>query len=58
MEEKRLIEAEWGITQHGRRARYYRLTNTGRVRLRDESEALVDHVQALATVLTARTLEP
>jgi transcriptional regulator len=58
MEEKRLIEAEWGITQHGRRARYYRLTNAGRVRLRDESEALVDHVQALTTVLTARTLEP
>jgi hypothetical protein len=29
-----------------------------RVRLRAESEALVDHVTALAAVLTAKTLEP
>jgi transcriptional regulator len=57
MEERNLVTAEWGITQNARRARYYRLTPTGRVKLRVESAALVDHVEALTTVLTARTAE-
>ena len=26
MEERRLIEAEWGVTKNGRRARYYKIT--------------------------------
>src|SRR3712207_5686090 len=54
MEERRLVAAEWGVTKNGRRARYYRLTPRGRAHLRTESEALVDHVNALAAVLTAR----
>ena len=58
MEERKLITAEWGITKNGRRARYYRLTAAGRARLRAESAALLDHVDALAAVLTARTAEP
>jgi DNA-binding PadR family transcriptional regulator len=58
MEERKLIDSAWGMTQNGRRARYYRLTSAGRVRLRAEAEALVDHVTALAAVLTAKTLEP
>jgi transcriptional regulator len=58
MEDRELVTSEWGMTQNGRRARYYRLTAAGRVRLRAESEALVDHVTALAAVLTAKTLEP
>jgi len=57
MEERKLLAAEWGITKNGRRARYYRLTAAGRVRLRAESEALVDHVAALTTILTAKTVE-
>jgi PadR family transcriptional regulator PadR len=55
MEERGLITAEWGITRNGRRARYYQLTDTGRVRLREASVALVDHVAALTAILTART---
>ena len=27
------IQAEWGASQHGRRAKYYTLTQSGRVRL-------------------------
>jgi transcriptional regulator len=57
MEERNLLATEWGITKNGRRARYYRLTAAGRVRLRAESQALVDHVDALTTILTARTAE-
>ncbi len=54
MEEKKLIAAEWGITQNGRRARYYRLTPTGRAHLRAETERLVDHFDALTTVLSTK----
>lgn len=58
MEERKLVAADWGVTRNGRRARYYRLTATGRVTLRDEAAALVDHVDALVAILTARTVEP
>ena len=58
MEERTLVTAAWGVTQNGRRARYYRLTATGRATLRAESAALVDHVAALTAVLTARRAEP
>jgi PadR family transcriptional regulator PadR len=54
MEEKKLITAEWGVTKNGRRARYYRLTNAGRAHLRAESERLVDHFDALVTILGAK----
>ena len=54
MEDRDLITAEWGITENGRRARYYRLTSAGRVRLRTESADLVDHLEALVAILTAR----
>ena len=54
MEDRDLITAEWGITENGRRARYYRLTSAGRVRLRTESADLVDHLEVLVAILTAR----
>jgi len=54
MEERKLIAAEWGVTKNGRRARYYRLTPIGRAHLRDESDRLVDHLDALTTVLAAK----
>lgn len=54
MEERKLIVADWGVTKNGRRARYYRLTPTGRAHLRAESERLVDHFEALTTVLATK----
>jgi PadR family transcriptional regulator, regulatory protein PadR len=54
MEERKLITADWGVTKNGRRARYYRLTAKGRATLRVEGAALVDHVDALTAILTAR----
>ena len=54
MEERKLITAEWGVTKNGRRARYYRLTTAGRAHLAAESERLVDHFDALVTVLGAK----
>ena len=58
LEERRLLTAEWGVTQNGRRARYYALTAAGRATLREESAALVDHVEALTAVLAARRAGP
>ena len=54
MEERKLIVAEWAVTKNGRRARYYKLTTTGRAFLRAESERLVDHFDALTSVLEAK----
>jgi PadR family transcriptional regulator, regulatory protein PadR len=58
LEERRLLAAEWGVTRNGRRARYYALTAAGRATLHEESASLVDHVEALTAVLTARRAEP
>jgi DNA-binding PadR family transcriptional regulator len=55
MEERRLVTAEWGVTKNGRRARYYRITPAGRAYLRTESARLVDHFDAVVSVLGAKT---
>lgn len=39
MEDRGLIEAEWGISPEGRRAKFYRLTPAGRRQLKMETEA-------------------
>ena len=36
LERKGWIEAEWGITENSRRAKYYELTRTGRAQLKRE----------------------
>lgn len=57
MEEREILTAEWGTTDKGRRARYYRLTSSGRVHLKAEAKRLTDYADALTTVLAARTVE-
>jgi PadR family transcriptional regulator, regulatory protein PadR len=54
MEGRKLITAEWAVTENGRRARYYRLTAAGRAHLRAEAERLVDNFDAIVTVLGAK----
>lgn len=57
MEERGLLAAEWGITDNGRKARYYRLTSAGRAWLRNEGAVLADHISAIAGVLALKTAE-
>src|SRR5689334_8969144 len=57
MEERGLLAAEWGVTEKGRRARYYRLTTTGKAHLKAETAALTDYVDALTTILAMRSAE-
>lgn len=37
LEGRRLVEAEWGVTENNRRARYYRLRAAGRRHLEEEA---------------------
>ena len=38
LERKGLLEEEWGVSETGREAKYYKLTPTGRAHLRAESK--------------------
>jgi transcriptional regulator len=57
MEERGWIAAEWGVSGHGRRAKFYRLTPTGRKQLQTETKDWADYVAAVAKVLRT-TVEP
>jgi PadR family transcriptional regulator, regulatory protein PadR len=50
------IAAQWGVSEQGRKAKFYRLTRRGRSRLRAETKAWNDFVAAMSRVLSpART---
>ena len=54
MERKGWIEAEWGMSELGRRAKFYQLTGAGRARLKDEVAAWRRFSGAVGRVLEAR----
>src|SRR3954471_1934906 len=39
LERQDLLESEWGVSDNNRRAKYYTLTNSGRKRLRAETDS-------------------
>jgi PadR family transcriptional regulator PadR len=51
MEKRGLVEAEWGVTENNRRARYYKVTALGRAHLREESERVLRFARTLAAIL-------
>lgn len=51
MEGRGWLSAEWGTTEHNRRARYYKLTATGRRRLRDEAAVWMRYTTSVTTIL-------
>jgi PadR family transcriptional regulator, regulatory protein PadR len=51
MEQRGWVEAEWGISENNRRARYYRLTAEGRQQLQQEASAWRRYAEAMARVL-------
>ena len=53
MEGKGLIEAEWGVTDNNRKARYYKLTAAGRAHLRNETTRWLRYAQTVTDILTA-----
>src|SRR5215472_16782818 len=53
MEQKGLIESEWGITDNARRARFYKLTRKGRREVAKETESWMRLSKAVGRVLKA-----
>ena len=51
LEERGLIEAEWGTSELGRKAKIYRLTNSGRAQLRRETAEWERFTTAVSRVL-------
>ena len=54
LERKGWIDAEWGLSEKKRRAKYYRLTPKGERHLADSRENWLRFVGAVAHVLDAR----
>ena len=55
LEDRRYVAADWGVTENGRRAKYYRITAAGRDYLGTEASRLVDHLSAVISILSAKT---
>ena len=51
LERQRLVEGEWGHTEQGKRAKFYRLTAAGRRALHDETSAWERYAAAVHRVL-------
>ena len=55
LEERGLVDSEWGLSDKGKRARFYRLTTIGRQQLKTETAAWQRYVQTVTRLLTATT---
>ena len=51
LERRGLVTAEWGLSEHNRRARYYALTPAGRAHLRAQAAAWRRYAEAVFKVL-------
>lgn len=54
MEERGWLESDWGISEKGRRARYYRLTPVGSRALAEEEARWERYVEAVAKLREQR----
>ncbi len=52
LEGKRFVEAEWGVTENNRRARFYRLTPRGRTHLDREARTWTRYVDSVSGLLS------
>jgi transcriptional regulator len=57
LEDRGLVESEWGLSDNNRRAKYYRLTSAGRAELRAQARRLTRYAQGLFRVLEATSWE-
>jgi PadR family transcriptional regulator, regulatory protein PadR len=53
LEEQDHVEGEWGLSEKGKRAKFYRITPAGRRHLRAEATRWDAYVAAVASVMTA-----
>jgi transcriptional regulator len=57
LEERGLVEGDWGLSDKGKRAKFYALTIAGRQHLRAETASWQRYVASVSRLLTA-TVEP
>jgi len=57
LEERGLLQADWGVTENNRRARYYKITPAGRAHLRAETRNWVSYAGTVTNILTVATAE-
>jgi PadR family transcriptional regulator PadR len=53
LERKGWLEAEWGFTERGRKAKYYQLTTAGRRQLTAEVRTWTRYTRAIGMVIAA-----
>ena len=53
LERKGLLEEDWGVSETGREAKYYKITAAGRRRLRAESARWKEYADAVTLALAA-----
>ncbi|HEY1676091.1 MAG TPA: PadR family transcriptional regulator [Candidatus Sulfotelmatobacter sp.] len=53
LESKKLLSAEWGLSENNRRAKFYELTTEGRKQLRQETRTWHAYAEAVSKVLNA-----
>ena len=53
LQRRDLIEEEWGTTETGREAKYYKLTPAGRKQLRAEASRWREHAEAVSLALSS-----
>ena len=53
LEDRGLVDSDWGLSDNNRRAKYYQLTARGRAELRAESKRLARYAEGLFRVLNA-----
>ena len=58
LEERGLVESEWGLSENNRRARFYQLTRSGRKQLQARAEVWTRYVDAVAKILRSTDSEP
>ncbi len=53
LEERGYLDAEWGVTENNRRARYYKITAAGRAYLRAETKNWAQYAETVTAILSA-----
>src|SRR5436853_1803990 len=52
LEHRGLLDAEWGVSDNNRRARFYTLSAAGRARLREQTQSWARAVAAMSAALS------
>ena len=53
MEERGLVEAQWGVTENRRRARYYRITAEGQAYLAEAADRFLRYARTVGGILSS-----